>query len=107
VTALFISSPKEKGRKHLQALQTLCFFLGRIYLCKKKQVEGEIHIGNMVKAELNRQDLSISWLARQVCCDASNLNKQLRKPSIHTDLLIRISNVLRHNFFFDIAGLLN
>ena len=91
----------------MQALQTLCFFLGRNYLCKKKQVEGEIHIGNMVKAELNRQDLSISWLARQVCCDASNLNKQLRKPSIHTDLLIRISNVLRYNFFEEVSKLIS
>ncbi|MBR4115766.1 MAG: XRE family transcriptional regulator [Bacteroidales bacterium] len=70
-------------------------------------MEGEIHIGNMVKAELNRQDLSISWLARQVCCDASNLSKTLRKPSIHTDLLIRISNVLRHNFFDEVAELIS
>ena len=67
----------------------------------------EIHVGNMVKAELLRQDLSVSWLARQVCSDASNLNKMLGKASLHTDLLIRISHALRHDFFADVSGALN
>lgn len=63
----------------------------------------EVHIGNLIKSELQKQDLTISWLARQVHRDASNMNKMLQKPSIHTDLLIRISNVLHHDFFSEIA----
>jgi len=65
-----------------------------------------IHIGEMVKKELQKQDLTISWLARQVHHDASNLNKLLQKPSMHTDLLIRISKALHHDFFIEISNLL-
>lgn len=65
-----------------------------------------IHIGEMVKKELQKQDLTISWLARQVHQDASNLNKMLQKPSMHTDLLIRISQALHHDFFMEISNLL-
>lgn len=68
-----------------------------------EQVSGEIHIGDIIKSELQRQDLSISWLARQVHRDASNMNKMLQNPSIHTDLLIRISKALHHDFFTEIA----
>lgn len=66
----------------------------------------EIHIGELVKKELQKQDLTISWLARQVHHDASNLNKILQKPSMHVDLLIRISQSLHHDFFIDISQLL-
>jgi len=66
----------------------------------------EIHIGNLVKKELQRQDLSISWLSRQIYRDSSNVNKMLQKSSMHTDVLLRISFVLRHNFFEEIAFLL-
>lgn len=76
------------------------------YLCKKKYLEHLIHIGNIVKLELKKQDLSISWLARHVCCDASNLNKILQKSSLHTDLLIRISIALHHDFFADVSALM-
>lgn len=62
-----------------------------------------IHIGEMIKKELQKQDLTISWLARQVHQDASNLNKMLQKPSMHIDLLIRISQALHHDFFGDVS----
>ena len=66
-----------------------------------------IHIGNLIKTELLRQDLSVSWLARRVCCDPNNLNKLLKKPSLHTDLLIRISVALQHDFFAEISSMVN
>lgn len=68
--------------------------------------ETVIHIGNLVKKELQWQDLSISWLSLRIYRDSSNVNKMLQKLSMHTDVLLRVSLVLRHNFFDEIAPLL-
>lgn len=61
----------------------------------------EIHLGNMVKAELQRQGRTITWLALQVNCTRENLYKVFRRPWIYTDLLFKISVALNHDFFKD------
>ncbi len=64
-----------------------------------------IHIGNSIKQELKRQERSIAWLARQVYCDRSNLSRLLQNQYIDMDLLRRISTILNHNFFKEIADI--
>lgn len=61
----------------------------------------EIHLGNMVKAELQRQGRTITWLAAQVNCTRENLYKVFRRSWIYTDLLFKISAALNHDFFKD------
>lgn len=61
----------------------------------------KIHIGSLINAELHRQHRQAAWLARQICCDRTNVYKIFKKSSIDTELLCRISVALSHDFFAD------
>ena len=58
-----------------------------------------IHIGQLIKNELERQGRSITWLAKQIGCTRSNLYKLFRNPWINTQILFKISKVLNCDFF--------
>ena len=58
-----------------------------------------VHIGLLIEQELRRQRRSVSWFARELYCDRTNVYKLFRKESIDTLLLFRISTVLSHDFF--------
>jgi hypothetical protein len=57
------------------------------------------HIGEEIKKQLKIQERSIAWLAKKVCCDPSDLGKQLKRQHINTALLYRIAKVLKVDFF--------
>jgi hypothetical protein len=61
----------------------------------------KIHIGSLIRSELRRQRRPAAWLAQEICCDRTNVYKILRKGSIDTELLCRISVALSHDFFAD------
>lgn len=61
------------------------------------------HIGTLIKAELERQERSISWFARKLSCDRSNVYRLFQKESIDTRLLARISLLLDHDFFSELS----
>lgn len=61
----------------------------------------KVHIGSLISNELRRQRRPASWLAREICCDRTNVYKILRKGSIDTELLCRIALALNHDFFSD------
>lgn len=56
-------------------------------------------IGELIKEELKAQERSITWFARKLCIDRSNVYRLFQKNSIDTDLLTRISLVLNKDFF--------
>jgi signal-transduction protein with cAMP-binding, CBS, and nucleotidyltransferase domain len=58
-----------------------------------------LHIGNEIKTELYRQERTVSWFARKLCCDRTNVYSIFKRESIDTLLLQRISTVLNRNFF--------
>lgn len=58
-----------------------------------------IHIGNLIKAELAKQERTISWFARKLYCDRSNVYDIFKRESVDTELLLRISLILKRNFF--------
>ena len=58
-----------------------------------------IHIGQLIEAELHRQERSVTWFANKLYCDRTNVYKIFRKQSIDTELLLRISHILNYNFF--------
>lgn len=60
-------------------------------------------IGLRIKEELERQERSISWFARKLSCDRSNIYRLFQKDSIDTNLLTRISVVLGRNFFAELS----
>lgn len=59
----------------------------------------KVHIGSLIGDELRRQRRPAAWLAQEICCDRTNVYKILRKGSIDTELLCRISVALSHDFF--------
>lgn len=65
----------------------------------------EIHIGHLIEAELHRQERTVVWLARQINCDRRNVYDIFSRASMDTNLLIRLSKVLNHDFFQDISKL--
>lgn len=58
-----------------------------------------IHIGLEIKAELERQERSVSWFARKLCCERTNVYSIFKRKNIDTDMLTRISRILQRNFF--------
>ena len=58
-----------------------------------------IHIGFEIKSELVRQERSVSWFARKLCCERTNVYSIFKRKSIDTDMLTRISRILQRNFF--------
>ena len=54
----------------------------------------DVHIGRVIKAEMDRQGRKPSWLAAQLCCDRTNVYKIFERKSIDSLLLARISSLL-------------
>ena len=64
-----------------------------------------IHIGDMIRGELERQERSVTWLAEQLNMQRPNCYRLLRSQSIPTDQLRQISIIMEHDFFADCASL--
>lgn len=60
-------------------------------------------IGSLIKEELEKQERSISWFARKLSCDRSNVYRLFQKESIDTNLLVRISVLLGRDFFAELS----
>ena len=58
-----------------------------------------IHIGRLIKAELDRQGRKAQWFADQLCFERTNVYNIFRRQSIDADLLLRISQILQYDFF--------
>lgn len=62
-----------------------------------------IHLGQLIKTELERQERTPTWLAKKINCDRTNIYRIFNRKSIDTDLLSRISTALNRNFFEDLS----
>jgi len=60
-----------------------------------------MHIGEAIRKELESQDKTVVWLAEQIPCHRTNVYRIFEKASIDTHTLMRISNILKHDFFAD------
>ena len=61
-------------------------------------------IGELIRRELARQERTVVWFANHLSCDRTNVYRIFAKTSLDTELLYRISIVLGHNFFADLAS---
>lgn len=61
-------------------------------------------IGQQIEEELRRQERSVSWFARKLCCNRQNVYDIFRRTNIDAELLLRISLVLGRNFFEEYAA---
>lgn len=60
-----------------------------------------MHIGSHIKEvfENGPKMWTVIWLARELNCDRRNVYNIFARQSIDTELLMRISKILGHNFF--------
>lgn len=65
---------------------------------------GMISIGQRIKDELDRQERTISWLARNINRDRTVVYRIIRSNSIDTAMLASISRILHHDFFADLSA---
>lgn len=70
-------------------------------------LKNALHIGKMIEAELRRQELTVTWFSRRLHCDRRNVYDIFNRSSIDTGLLLRVSMILRTNFFQAIADALD
>jgi len=62
-------------------------------------LEEEIHIGKLIRNKLKEDGRSVSWLAKKIHCKRDNIYKIFDRSSIDTAQLLRISFVLKMNYF--------
>ena len=58
-----------------------------------------MHIGNLIRQKVREQNKTSVWLAEQLSCSRTNVYKLYDKKSIDTDILFRISSILKFDFF--------
>jgi len=63
----------------------------------------DFHIGTLIRDELNRQQRSVVWLARQIQCERTTCYDIFERKFVNHEQLEKISIVLKHNFFRDLA----
>ncbi len=63
----------------------------------------DIDLGRMVRSYLTAHGIKVSWLAEKLSTDRSNCYKILKRKNMDIQLLIRISQIVGHNFVADVA----
>ena len=58
-----------------------------------------LHIGELIQKVLTEEGRIASWLAKKLHYDKSNIYRIFKSPSINTQLLLKISLLLKHDFF--------
>lgn len=64
-----------------------------------------LHIGNLIKETFRKapKKRTIEWLAEQLNCQPNNIYNIFRRQTIDTELLMKFSEVLHHDFFADLS----
>ena len=60
-------------------------------------------IGEIIEREVRKQQIPITQFADMICCQRNNVYDIFRRSKIDILLLKRISEVLKRNFFKDLA----
>lgn len=65
------------------------------------KARGGMHIGNLIREKLEEKQRTVVWLAHELSYSRTNVYKIFAKSSIDTHVLMRISQILRYDFFRD------
>lgn len=58
-----------------------------------------IFIGEEIKKVVKERKVTVSWLSRELGCHRTNIYRIFDSASVDTDILLRLSIILRFNFF--------
>ena len=64
-----------------------------------RRINRAMHIGSLIREQMEQQGRSVSWLAREYGCSRVNMYKIFDKQSIDTQSLLRFSVLLGYDFF--------
>jgi len=56
-------------------------------------------IGELIRQKLSEQKRTVVWLSQQLSCSRTNVYKIFEKDHLDTRLLMRISGILKFDFF--------
>lgn len=62
-----------------------------------------VNVGQLIKEELERQERTVSWLARKLNCTRATVYRIFEKNSLDTALLSTISKILNRDFFRELS----
>lgn len=66
-------------------------------------MENYFHLGRLIREELERQNRTVTWLARQIQCERTTCYDLFERRLINAEQLERVSMALHRNFFRDLA----
>mgnify|MGYP002621270558 CR=1 FL=1 len=58
-----------------------------------------MYIGELIRQEIEKQERTVTWFARKLCCNRQNVYDIFKRNTIDTELLLRISIILHTDFF--------
>lgn len=58
-----------------------------------------IHIGQLIRQELQNQGRTVAWFTKELNCSRSNVYKIFDKPTLDTAVLLQVSKLLKVDFF--------
>lgn len=61
------------------------------------------HIGKLIEMKFREQGHTVAWFAKQLYCTRTNVYKIFYRDNIDVHLLMRISLILRYDFFLEIS----
>jgi hypothetical protein len=67
-------------------------------------MENNIHIGTLLQKYFKEKNVSKAALSRALGVSPANFETRLKQTWIRTDILLKISHLLQHNFFADIGA---
>jgi len=62
-----------------------------------------MHIGQRIKEVLARKHKPVTWLAKEIQCERTNVYNIFSRKEISTGLLVKISIILNHDFFKELS----
>ncbi len=65
----------------------------------KNEILEELHLGKMVKEQVNSKGIRTAWLANQLHCHRNNIYKIYEKDWIDTHILLKLCYILDYDFF--------
>ncbi|MBQ8521281.1 MAG: XRE family transcriptional regulator [Bacteroides sp.] len=62
-----------------------------------------MHIGKLIKQKLAEQGKTTLWLAQELSYNRTTMYKIYDKASLDTQMLLRISRIMKYDFFKDLS----
>lgn len=66
-------------------------------------MDTDFHMGKLIRAELDRQEREVTWLAKQINCERSTCYYIFERKFIDIPLLEKICKALGHNFCVELS----